>query len=211
MSYEHRLLWAACCLGFFGFLRSGEFTAHSQRYPGVTLISADDIARDSAYPPCFVRARLRRSKTDPFGRGIDIFLGRTSHAICPVAAILSFLSVRPTTLLGPLFCFQDGSVLTRDRLVREVRAILRTQGVDASKFSGHSFRIGAATAGIPDHMIKMLGRWESSAYLFYVRTPPAQLARVSATLVGRPGGVQPTMRPPRIVIAHGSQCGSAQL
>ena len=46
--------------------------------------------------------------------------------------------------------------------------MLCTQGVDASKFSGHtcSFRIGAVTAGIPDHMIKMLGRWESSAYMY---------------------------------------------
>ena len=38
-------------------------------------------------------------------------------------------------ITGPLFRFQDGTVLTLDRLVREVRAVLRTQGVDASKYS----------------------------------------------------------------------------
>ena len=65
--------------------------------------------------------------------------------------------------------------------------MLRDHGLDYSNYHGHSFRIGAATsaaaAGIPDHAIKMLGRWDSSAYLLYVRTPPAQLAGYSASLL----------------------------
>ncbi len=52
-------------------------------------------------------------------------------------------------------------------------------------FHGHSFRIGAATStaltGMPDHTIKikMLGRWESSAYALYVQIPAEELASVS--------------------------------
>ena len=39
---------------------------------------------------------------------------------------------------------------------------------DSHKYAGHSYRIGAATTaslcGIQDSTIKMLGRWQSSAY-----------------------------------------------
>ena len=46
---------------------------------------------------------------------------------------------------------------------------------DPGGYSGHSFRAGAATtaakAGVEDSVIKALGRWESSAYLIYMRLP----------------------------------------
>ena len=59
-------------------------------------------------------------------------------------------------------------------------------GLEASKFAGHSFRIGAATTaaarGVEDSLIKTLGRWESSAYLLYVRIPRERLAGLSTVL-----------------------------
>ena len=54
------------------------------------------------------------------------------------------------------------------------------------RYSGHSFQIGAATTaaevGLEDSLIKTLGRWESSAYLLYVRVPREKLASVSVQL-----------------------------
>ena len=60
------------------------------------------------------------------------------------------------------------------------------QGVSKAIFSSHSFRIGAATVaarnGIPDHQIQALGRWTSSAYLLYIRTPAELLSQLSKQL-----------------------------
>ena len=67
-----------------------------------------------------------------------------------------------------------------------VRAALTRAGVDQSKYCGHSFRIGAATTaaarGIEDSIIKTLGRWESVAYLQYVRIPREHLTQYSRVL-----------------------------
>lgn len=53
-------------------------------------------------------------------------------------------------------------------------------------FCGHSFRIGVATTatikGVEDSTIQTLGRWESLAYLRFVRLPREQLAGCSALL-----------------------------
>ena len=52
---------------------------------------------------------------------------------------------------------------------------LEAQGFDVSHFSGHSFRIGAATTaeevGISDALIKHFGLWKSEAYSTYIRPP----------------------------------------
>ena len=88
---------------------------------------------------------------------------------------------------GPLFRFLDGSPLSRSAVVERVRAALTAAGIDPTPFSGHSFRIGAATSaaanGVEDSMIQTLGRWKSDAYLRYVRIPREQLAAVSKKLI----------------------------
>ena len=170
-----KMLWAACCLGFFGFLRVGEMTAPQQGVfdPDVHLGFAD-IAVDDPVTPSFIRVTIKQSKTDPFRQGVQLFIGRTQSDLCPVAAMLGYLDVRGSGP-GPLFRFVDGAGLTRSRFVAQIREALRVAGVDESRYNGHSFRIGAATTaaarGIEDCVIKTLGRWESTAYLQYVRIP----------------------------------------
>lgn len=136
-------------------------------------------------PPAFVRVLLKQSKTDPFRKGVALYVGATGNDLCPVAALLDFLQSRGTAP-GPLFRFADGRPLTRSRFVDLVREALVRAGFNASQYCGHSFRIGAATTaaarGIEDSIIKTLGRWESLAYLQYVRLPREQLTGYSAVL-----------------------------
>ena len=55
-----------------------------------------------------------------------------------------------------------------------------------SQFCGYSYCNGAATTaaikGIEECIIKMLGRWESLAYLQYVKLPQEQLGGYSDVL-----------------------------
>lgn len=135
---DYVMLWATCCV-FFGFMRAGEFTSRPGEQP--PPLTVGDIAVDDRENPSMVCIRLKQSKTDPFRHGVDIYLGRTGRDLCPVAALLAFMAVRPAGI-GPLFVFENGTPLTRDRLVEAVRRALHQAGVPAAGYSGHSFRIG---------------------------------------------------------------------
>lgn len=178
------MLWAACCLGFFGFLRAGEFTCTGTNCTNPPLLPSD-IVVDSRTNPQLITVHLRYSKTDPFGVGCHVYLGRTNTTPCPVAAVLKYLSVRSSSP-GPLFLFEDGTPLSRSALVVRLRSALTQAGINANQYSGHSFRIGAATAaaqaGYSDSFIQSLGRWKSAAFIAYIRASPTDLAAVATRL-----------------------------
>ena len=185
-SADARMLWAASSLCFFGFFRSGELTVPSNTaYDEGAHLSFSDIAVDSLDNPQLLKVRVKSSKTDPFRVGIDIYIGRTDCDLCPVAAVLSYMASRGSGP-GPLFVFSDGTPLTRTRFVEKVKGALDKAGVDNSCYSGHSFRSGAATTaaeqGIGEATIKTLGRWKSSAYQVYIKTPREHLAGVAKVL-----------------------------
>ena len=158
----------ACCLAFFGFLRIGEITVPSDSgYDPNTHLSLADVAFNHATDPSQMDIVIKQSKTDPFRKGVTLTLGRTQSQLCPVAVMASYI-VKRGQIPGPLFQFQNGTFLTRQRFVHHTQSALQKTGVDPTKYNGHSFRIGAATTaatkGMEDSMIKTLGRWESTAY-----------------------------------------------
>ena len=186
-SSDGTMIWAACCLGFFGFLRAAEFTVPSLTdYDPTVHLSLSDVSLDSHSNPSVLRVHIKQSKTDPFRHGVDIFVGKTLSSICPVSALTAYLVVRGPQP-GPLFLFRDGSTLSRQKLVLQVRECLKAGGVNEALYCGHSFRIGAATTaakkGLEDSLIQTLGRWQSSAYLRYIKLPRESLSAISKLLV----------------------------
>lgn len=186
-SFDSTMLWAACCVGFFGFLRSGEFTCQSSFLHHPTVLSPQDVSVDCLLNPTTIALHLRHSKSDPFGAGVTVYLGRTGQRpLCPVTALLSYMALRGQAP-GPLFRFQDGSALSKQRLLVAIRSALAVHGFDGRHIKGHSFRIGAATAaahaGLDDSAIQTLGRWRSAAFLRYVRLSPQSLSSMSSRLV----------------------------
>ena len=177
------MLWAACCLCYFGFLRAGEITVPSESaYDPGEHLNFSDIAVDSISNPSMLKVKIKASKTDPFRQGVDIFIRKTDNKLCLIAAILAYLAKRGNHK-GMLFHYEDKKLLSRDRFVISVRYALTIAGVDCKSYSGNSSHIGAATAagkcGLPPATIQTLGRWESSAYLLYIRMSREELVGVS--------------------------------
>jgi hypothetical protein len=180
-SFDHVMFWAACCTAFFGFLRVSELTCPGPFIPSRHLALEDLQFVSTGH----FRLRLKSSKTDPFGEGCTVLLGPSGGTVCPVKALLRYLAIRGS-LPGPLFICNNGSPLKPTVVNSWLRSILHSAGL-AGNYSSHSFRIGAATSaavsGMPDHLIKTLGRWSSDAYLRYIRTPPEVLLQSARHLV----------------------------
>ena len=124
---------------------------------------------------------LKSSKTDISRQGQSLTIAATSSALCTVAAMQkNFLLARPQQ--GPLFYFQSGRYLTRGVVLNLLKDSSRVASLHYQCLKGHSFRIGvasvAATAGLSDWLIKVLGRWSSDCYQLYIRTPQSTLELV---------------------------------
>ena len=99
-------------------------------------------------------------------------IGKIGDDISPVSALFSYLVSRGTKLRAH-FLWTDVSHLLKSKFVEEVRSAFTKAAKD---YVGHSFRIeaktAAATLGIRDSAIQILGRRKSSSYQLYIRTVP---------------------------------------
>jgi site-specific recombinase XerD len=132
--------------------------------------------------------RLPSSKTDTDRRGVRIPLGKASGPVCAVKAIALYQRRLPreaAETTGPLFVFEDGKPMTAAWFSGRLQEQCRRHGY-FGRVSPHSLRIGAATTaarvGVPDHLIKLLGRWKSDCFQRYLRVQPDELARTVATV-----------------------------
>ena len=67
---DAKMLWAAACLAFFGFLRVGEFTSPSiNSFDKDIHLSLADVSVDSTTEPKMLFIRLKQSKTDQLRQG----------------------------------------------------------------------------------------------------------------------------------------------
>ena len=111
-------------MAFAGFFRLGEITVPSASgYDPQQYLSFGDVSVDSRLALQLLCVHLRRSKTDQFGRGADIYPGRTDNELGPVAAVLAYLAARGDGA-GPLFRRADGLPLTTSWFISEVRGAL---------------------------------------------------------------------------------------
>ena len=180
LSHDKLLYWTAFTLAFYGILRASEYSCPSKsRYKQSRHLLLDDV--DVTLNSLSIH--LKSSKTDHFGEFSTLLIGSTGSSTCPVKAMHKFLVSRQLYSHGPLFTFSSGDFLTQSAISTTTKSLLSAAGIDPGAYSSHSYRIGAATAaaeaGLPDHLIKTLGRWRSTAYQSYIRTSPEVLLKAA--------------------------------
>lgn len=161
-----------CLVAFFGFLRCSEFTVRSLSCLTPCLRIRD--IKFSSDNSMFILT-LTSSKADPFRQGVEISFFPNNRC-CPVSCMLKYLNELrrdSNNSNAPLFVDSQQRPFSRELFLSYLRDILLRLGYKPSDYSGHSFRIGAASsaaaAGVEDHLIKTLGRWNSSCYVRYIR------------------------------------------
>ena len=93
--HDNKLLWAASCLCFFDYLRSGKVVMPSEGdYDPEVHLCYQDVRVDNYQNPGYLQVRLKESKTDPFRQGVNVYVRATHSELCPVAAVLSFMVAR---------------------------------------------------------------------------------------------------------------------
>ena len=103
--YESLLYQSALLPAFVGFLRSAKFTSH---------LSRNCVKLDSGS----ISLSLRRSETDPLGRGVYVDIGPASRPNCPVQTASRHLKPE-----NPLYVLSSGRKLTRPALTETVRLL----------------------------------------------------------------------------------------
>jgi len=186
--HDDALMKSCFTLAFFGFLRCAEFTVKENFSEHDNLCLTDlEITQEK------IVVNLKTSKTDPFRKGVAIHIHATHNDVCPLTAIKAYLALREShggaRQSSALYVTNDGNPLTRTKFISNLKFVLQCLGLDESKFSGHSLRIGAATTcsklRLEDHLIKTLGRWSSDCYTRYIRTAQStiQAAQIAMSKV----------------------------
>ena len=123
--------------------------------------------------PLYMTVCCKFSKTYPFGRGHTLYLFSTHTLTCPVAAMKKCLSLKKYDPHAPLLCLGDGTPLTCSKFVKMLRSVLQKLGFQPTIYTG---------TGLPDYLIKALGRWSSECYIQYIHTPRKSLQAATLSM-----------------------------
>lgn len=186
-----RCFWAACLVGFFSFFRKSNLLVESHiLFDPSRHLCASDIQ----FTPEGAVLKVRWSKVIQFReRTLHIPLPKISNSMfCPSTALLMVaLENSPCPAPVPLFRYRlagaDNIPLTHKQFTDKLHSCLSACGIQASKYSGHSFRRGGAIfalqCGLPVNLIKLQGDWSSNAVDRYLE-PSFRLRKQVADTMG---------------------------
>ena len=169
------MLKSVMSLAFFGCFRAGELCQpDTVNFDPKLHLTFGDITFDLGNSQ--ISLFLKQSKTDRTNTGVEVRIGCSSHAICAYCLLSQYVQRHPDPRdSSPLFLDTNFNILRKSYFISTTKLLIAALGLDATKFSGHSFRAGSATSGaesgFSEWELKLLGRWASDAYTIYLRNP----------------------------------------
>jgi hypothetical protein len=190
---NERMFFAACLLAFFTFFRKSSFTCPSEKgFNPLKHLRRRDITFQSA---SLATVESQWSKTNQFRERLMKFpiVASVRGDLDAVTHLRQYFAEDQCGGDEPAFrVWKKGykaAPLTGNWFVKKLKEVLVRCGVDATLYSGHSFRSGGATwaftCGLPTELIKAQGDWTSDAYMRYLRLPWECRIVAAARLAGR--------------------------
>ena len=172
--FQRKLIRTMFALAFFAALRVGEMTITAGKSStNLLLLRQVFFLKDSADSIVGIKLSMRNYKHSDASRSTDIIVYK-DKPVCAVTLLLDYLNARGRNA-GPLFCWPNNAAITRSYFTQCLSQALSFSGLDTKLYKSHSFRIGAASwaaaKGMSDAQIRTFGRWKSTAFLRYIRTP----------------------------------------
>ena len=168
--YHKALIKAMLTVGFFGLMRIGELTKSKDNqvplnYSQVTFL------------PTYVSISITHFKHNQKLLPVEIPIQYQSFPqICPVRNLTYYLSLRGYHE-GPLFAFPTLAPIPRQFFAKHLSRLISFTGFQGDRYKSHSLRIGGASyyasLGYTDSQLRLLGRWDSNAFIRYIRSARA--------------------------------------
>ncbi|XP_069102502.1 uncharacterized protein [Argopecten irradians] len=183
-SYDNLMFRAIFTTAFYALARIGELLAFTKPQSERVLQLEDvsfEVKNDQAVKVHLVFKNFKHNISQQPHSVPIVALPR--HPFCPVQALHAYVKQRGASS-GCLFIDKLSNPLSRRRFESLVHDCLLTCGLDASRYKGHSFRIGGAshassTCNFSDSQLRTLGRWKTDAFKKYIRSPALSDMNVS--------------------------------
>jgi hypothetical protein len=160
--YEAALVSCMFSSAFLGFLRVSEYSTpanHALRSLGCRVQNGG------------LHLTIHSSKTNRDSVVVRLEAQPAHVSVCPLTCYRNYIRMRPTSVSAQLFIRSDRAPVAAAEVSGYLGRLAGLAGFVG--LSSHSFRIGGATwaarSGWQDAAIRAHGRWQSSAFLQYVR------------------------------------------
>ena len=175
---KDRALWCSFLISFYGLLRKSSAVPKNQTFDVHKVLVRRNIMVDSVNNMLYIY--LGHGKTNNFCTR-DVLIpvpGNNDPALDPVRHVQALFSSVRVDSNAPAFSFAQNKFVTYSSFTHRLKTLLKKAGIDASLYSGHSFRRGAATflhqCGGTALMIQASGDWSSQCFTRYLYMSEAE-------------------------------------